>query len=210
MSSDRLKRIDPILQQYVDEGELSGVVSLVARHGKIVQFESFGSRDLEAGKPMEKDTLFRIYSMTKPIVSAALMMLHEEGKFQLNDPVTDYIPQFKKLTVWENGKEVKPKRPMRIQNLFTHTAGFAYGFNGDTEVDNRYMAANILRGPRDLKEFIDVLSGIPLLHHPGDQYHYSVAVDVQGYLIEVLSGMPLDEFLKKRVFDPLGMTDTFF
>jgi CubicO group peptidase (beta-lactamase class C family) len=210
ISSERLTRIDKVLQQHVDKGELSGIVSLVSRHGKIVHYQNYGSRDMEAGTPMEKDSLVRIYSMSKPIVSAALMMLNEEGKFQLNEPVSKYIPQFKNITVLENGIEVKPARPMTIQHLFNHTAGFTYGFFGDTEVDKMYMEAGILRAQANLEEFVDALAKIPLLSHPGDRYHYSVAVDVQGYLIEVLSGMSLDKFLKQRIFDPLGMKDTFF
>ncbi|MCZ6675445.1 MAG: serine hydrolase [Verrucomicrobia bacterium] len=210
MSSDRLTRIDHILQQHIDKGDFSGAVSLVSRHGKIVHFKSFGLRDIEANQPMEKNTLVRIYSMTKPIVSAALMMLHEEGKFQLNDPVTKYIPQFKDLKVLEDGYEVDPVRPMRIQHLFTHTAGFTYGFFGDSVIDKRYLEAGILRTQATTKEFIEELAKIPLQTHPGERYHYSVAVDVQGYLVEVLSGMPLDQFLQQHIFDPLGMQDTFF
>lgn len=210
ISSDRLKRIDTILQKHVQDGDFSGVVSLVSRHGKIVHYKSFGKRDIEANEPMEKDSLVRIYSMTKPIVSVALMMLQEEGKFQLNEPVSKYIPQFNNLKVLENGVEVKPVRQMTIQHLFTHTAGFTYGFFGDTEVDKRYMVSGILRKQSNLYEFINELAKIPLLSHPGEQYHYSVAVDVQGYLVEVLSGMPLDQFLRQRIFEPLNMKDTLF
>jgi CubicO group peptidase (beta-lactamase class C family) len=174
MSSERLKRIDPILQHHVDNGDFSGAISLVARHGKIVHFKSFGQRDIEAGEPMEKDTLVRIYSMTKPIVGVALMMLHEEGKFQLNDPVSKYIPEFKNLKVLEDGQEVDPIRPMRIQHLFTHTAGFTYGFFGNSEIDKRYIKAGILRKQSTTKEFIEELAKIPLQSHPGEVYRYSV------------------------------------
>lgn len=209
MSSERLRRINAHLSRYIDEGKLSGIVSLVSRHGKVVHFEKFGKRDVEDNKPMERDTLVRIYSMTKPIIATALMMLHEEGKFQLNEPLSKYIPEFKNLKVWENGQEVEAARRLTIQHLLTHTGGFTYGIFGNTEIDKRYKKAGVLR-EKNLKEMIDHLSEIPLMNHPGDKWHYSVSVDIQGYLVEVLSGRPLNQFLRERIFKPLGMNDTFF
>ena len=209
MSSKRLERIRPVVERYVDEGELSGVITLVSRQGKVVYFDSYGERDEEAGKPMERNSLVRIYSMTKPIAAVGLMMLHEEGAFQLNDPVEKFLPEFSDLKVLEEGEEVKPLRKMTIHHLLTHTAGLTYGFFGNTAIDQRYRQAGVLR-EKDLEEMVDDLGGIPLQHHPGEKWHYSVAVDVQGALIERLSGIPLDRFLKERIFEPLGMSDTFF
>ena len=209
MSSKRLERIQSVVERYVDDGDLSGVITLVSRQGKVVYFESYGERDEEAGKPMERDSLVRIYSMTKPIAAVGLMMLHEEGAFQLNDPVDKFVPEFRDLRVLENGEEVKPLRRMSMHHLLTHTAGLTYGFFGNTAIDKRYRQAGVLR-EKDLGEMIDHLGEIPLQHHPGQQWHYSVAVDVQGALIERLSGIPLDRFFKERIFEPLGMTDTFF
>ncbi|MDA0348941.1 MAG: serine hydrolase, partial [Verrucomicrobia bacterium] len=203
MSTERLERIDENLNKLVDSGELPGAVSLVARHGKIVHYENYGLRDLESGNPMEKDTLVRIYSMTKPVVSSALMMLHEEGKFQLNEPVSKYIPQFKDQKVMVDGELVEPKRQMTIQHLFNHTSGLTYGIFGNSEVDKLYNQHEVLR-KKSSKEFLETLGSIPLKNHPGDKYVYSVSVDVQGCLVEILSGMPLDKFLQERVFIPLG------
>ncbi len=209
MSSQRLERIRPFVREYVDEGKVAGVVTLVARHGKIVYFDSYGERDEEAQKSMEKDTLVRIYSMTKPIAAVGLMMLHEEGAFQLNEPVSKYLPEFKNLKVLDDGEEVEPRRAMSIQHLLTHTAGLTYGIFGNTPVDKQYRDAGVL-GEKNLDEMIDHLADIPLQDHPGEKWHYSVAVDVQGALIERLSGMPLDQFFRERIFEPLGMHDTFF
>ena len=209
MSSKRLQRIRPFMQRYVDEGKLSGVVTLVSRHGKVVHFESCGQRDEEAKRPMKCDTLVRIYSMTKPIAAVGLMMLQEEGAFQLNNPAQKFLPEFRDLKVLEGDEEVQLKRKMTIHHLLTHTAGLTYGFFGNTPVDQKYKEAGILR-ESNLEEMIQNLAGIPLQYHPGEQWHYSVAVDVQGALIERLSGMPLDRYFRERIFEPLGMEDTFF
>jgi CubicO group peptidase (beta-lactamase class C family) len=158
---------------------------------------------------MERDSLVRIYSMTKPIAAVGLMMLYEEGAFQLNDPVDKYLPEFGDLKVLEDDEEVKPLRKMSIHHILTHTAGLTYGFFGNTAIDQRYRQAGALR-EKNLEEMVDDLGEIPLLHHPGEKWHYSVAVDVQGALIERLSGIPLDRFFRERIFEPLGMNDTFF
>ncbi len=209
MSAKRLARIAPLVKRYVDEDKLSGVITLVARRGKIVHFESYGERDEEAQRAMEKDSLVRIYSMTKPIAAVGLMMLHEEGAFQLNDAVEKYLPEFAGQKVLVDGSEVPVDRKMSIHHLLTHTAGLTYGIFGNTDVDKQYRKAGVLR-EKNLDEMIDHLGEIPLQNHPGEKWHYSVAVDVQGALIERLSGMPLDQFFYTRIFEPLGMTDTFF
>lgn len=210
MSSEALERIAPVLQQYVDSGELVGVVSMLARHGEIVHFESYGTLDKNTGAPIEKDSLFRIYSMSKPITTVAAMMLYEEGKFQLTDPVSKFLPEFANLKVMdEGGSMVAPERAMTMQMLMSHTAGLTYGVFGDTLVDRQYRDAEIL-GNTDLAEMTSRLGEIPLQYQPGTRFHYSVSVDVLGRVVEVISGQPLDEFFEQRIFTPLEMTDTFF
>ena len=210
MSSEALERIAPLLQQYVDSGELVGVVSMLARHGEIVHFENYGTLDMDTGAPIEKDSLFRIYSMSKPITTVAAMMLYEEGKFQLTDPVSKFLPEFANLKVMdEGGSMVAPERAMTMQMLMSHTAGLTYGVFGDTLVDRQYRDAEIL-GNTDLAEMTSRLGEIPLQYQPGTRFHYSVSVDVLGRVVEVLSGQPLDEFFEQRIFTPLEMTDTFF
>lgn len=210
MSSASLDRINPVLQGYVDDGELVGAVSMVARHGEIVHFEKFGVLNKDNSAPMEKDSIFRIYSMSKPITTVAAMMLYEEGKFQLTDPVEKYLPEFKNILVLtEDGKLEKQARPFTIQMLMSHTAGLTYGVFGNTPVDQQYRKANILNN-KDLAEMVTELGKIPLQYQPGTRWHYSVSVDVLGRLVEVISGQSFDEFLQQRIFDPLEMSDTFF
>lgn len=209
MSSTRLERINSAMQGFVDEGKLAGIVTMISRRGKVVHFEKFGKMDLETGKEMQLDTLFRIYSMSKPIVTVAAMSLYEEGRFQLNDPISKYMPEFKETKVLVDGREVTPDREITVKNLMSHTAGLTYGFFGDTTVDRQYREAKILAN-KDLEEMVGLLARIPLQYQPGSRWHYSVAVDVLGRFIEVIAGMPLDEFLQQRVFDPLEMEDTFF
>lgn len=210
MSSERLQRINPVLQGYIDDGELVGAVSMVARHGKVVHFEKFGGLNMETGQDMELDSIFRIYSMSKPITTVAAMMLYEEGKFQLTDPVENYLPEFKNILVLtEDGRLEKQKRPFTIQMLMSHTAGLTYGVFGNTPVDQQYRNANILAN-KDLAEMVTELGKIPLQYQPGTRWHYSVSVDVLGRLVEILSGQTFDVFLQERIFDPLKMTDTFF
>ena len=217
MSSDRLARLDDAMQGLVDDGLLSGITTMISRQGKIAHFGTFGHRDIEAGSEMSEDVIFRIYSMTKPITGVALMMLYEEGKFRLSDPVHRYIPEFEGLVVAkEDGPDGQPitepaDHPMTIRELMAHTAGLSYGIFSDTQVDAMYRGAGIIVDPdQTLKGMIDELSKIPLLYQPGSRWHYSVAVDVQGYLVEVLSGQRFDEFLNERLFGPLGMNDTAF
>jgi len=216
MSSERLQRLTDAMQGLVDDGRLAGVVTMVARHGRIVHFESAGYRDLESGAPMSNDAIFRIYSMSKPITGVALMTLYEEGKFKLSDPVEKYIPQLKDLQVAngtdENGNllTVEADHPMTIRELLSHTGGLTYGIFSQSEVDTLYVDADMLDPDATLEEMVEKLSAIPLRQQPGSMWHYSVAVDVQGYLVEVLSGMPFDQFLRERLFEPLAMNDTGF
>lgn len=216
--SSRLAEIPNFMRSYLDQGKLAGVSTLVSRRGQIAHFEAIGHRDREAETSLQHDTIFRIYSMTKPITSLALMMLHEEGDFQLNHPVSRYIPEFKKLKVWAGGTaekyETKPcAREMTIRDLLTHTSGLTYGFMQAHPVDALYRAAGIDGANTvgiTLKEMVERLADIPLLFSPGEQWSYSVATDVCGRLVEILSGMPLDEFYESRIFKPLGMVDTGF
>ncbi|MDP1931324.1 MAG: serine hydrolase domain-containing protein [Gammaproteobacteria bacterium] len=210
MSAEALARIAPVMQSYVDSGELVGVVTMVARRGEIVHFEEIGVLNKDTGQAMETDSLFRIYSMTKPITTVAAMMLYEEGQFLLNDPVSKYLPEFANLRVAEQGGSlVASTRPMTIQMLMTHSSGLTYGVFGDTLVDRQYRDAQILANT-DLAEMITRLGEIPLQYQPGTRFHYGVSTDVLGRVVEVISGMTLAEFFEQRIFKPLAMTDTFF
>ena len=211
LSSERLQRINQLVESKIKDDKLVGAITLVARRGKVVHFETAGQADAENNKPLKRDALFRIYSMTKPITTVAAMMLYEEGKFQLDDPVARYLPEFKDVQVYgEGGALVKPKRPISIRDLMSHTSGFTYGFFSDTPVDRQYRAANLMSGEITLAEFTKKLATLPLLFHPGEQWQYGVNTDVLGRLVEVLSGLTLDEFMRQRIFKPLGMKDTAF
>ena len=220
LSADRLARATRAIEEDVAAGRIAGAIGLVARRGKIAYFEVRGDADRERSRPMKKDTIFRIYSMSKPIVSAALMMLREEGKFMLTDPVSKYLPQYKDMDVmvdapmWpgnpEKASRVPAKREITVQDLMRHTAGMTYGFSGETSVQKLYVEANVRDRTGTLDDMTRKLGKLPLLFHPGEKWHYSVAVDVQGDLIEALSGKPLDQFLDERILKPLGMVDTGF
>lgn len=213
MSSERLDRIRPFMQQYIDDGKLVGIQTLVARRGRIVHFETVGDLDRNTGAPIEDDSLFRIYSMTKPVVTLAAMMLHEEGRFSLEDPIAKYLPAFRDVKVLEDGALVDVDHPPTIRELMSHSAGLTYGVFGNTDVDKMYREkVSMFQRDRqtDLAEFVETLGTVPLLYQPGTRWVYSVSVDVLGRLIEVVSGQPLDEFLDERLFTPLGMDDTFF
>ena len=209
MSAERLERITAMTQRYVDEKKLAGVATLVARRGKIVHFEAVGQRGAEDDRPLAKDALFRIYSMTKPITAVAAMMLYEEGKFQLSDPVAKFVPELADPNVLVDGELVPAEKTMNMQHLLTHTAGLSYGFNPNDPIDQKYREAQLL-GAADLDEFAERLGKLPLKFEPGERWHYSVAVDVTGLIVERLSGQSFDVFLQERIFDPLGMEDTFF
>jgi CubicO group peptidase (beta-lactamase class C family) len=215
---ERLNRIDRHYQRYVDEGKLPGFLALIARDGQVVHIAKGGYRDVEAGLPVELDTQFRIYSMTKPITSVAAMLLWEEGAFELKDPVEQFIPAFKDARVWAGGSQNKPvtvpaTEPVRIWHLLTHTAGLTYGFHYAEPLDGIYRDHGFVYGsPKGmtLEQCTDAWAQLPLLFEPGSEFNYSVATDVLGRLIEVLSGQPLDVFFRERIFEPLQMTDTSF
>ena len=215
MSSERLERLDAGMQQLIDDGALAGITTMIARHGKIAHAGTFGRQDIASETPMSSDAIFRIYSMSKPITGVALMMLYEEGRFRLSDPVEKYIPEFTDLKVAAGVGADGPlledaDHPMTIRELMSHTGGLSYGIFSASQVDNLYQEANVLDPNGTLADMVDKLGKIPLRQQPGSMWHYSVSVDVQGYLVEVLSGQPFDEFLQERIFDPLGMTDTGF
>ena len=210
LSQERLDRITQALKNSVGQGHVAGAIGVVARKGKIAYWENVGMADREAGTAMADDTIFRIYSMTKPIVSVALMILYEEGRFSLKDEVKQHLPELGGLKVWSNGKQVEPDREMTVQDLMRHTSGMTYGLFGDSPVDEMYNDANVLSGNKTVAEFVDKLSKLPLKHQPGTRWDYSVSVDVQGRLIEVLSGMDLATYMSERVFEPLDMRDTSF
>jgi len=215
---ERLNRIDRHYQRYVDEGKLPGFLALIARDGEVVHIAKGGLRDVEAGLPVELDTQFRIYSMTKPITSVAAMLLWEEGAFELNDPVERFIPAFADARVWAGGSQNKPLtvpaiEPVRMWHLLTHTAGLTYGFHYAEPLDGVYRDHGFEYGsPKgmDLEACTNAWASLPLLFQPGTEFNYSVATDVLGRVIEVLSGQPLDAFFNERIFGPLGMVDTSF
>ena len=214
MSSERLARISPVMQKYIDEELTPGIVTAVMRQGKLVHLETQGYMDVEAKKPMREDAIFRIASMTKPIASVALMILWEKGHFQLSDPVYKFIPSFKDVMVsttsdasGKTGELVKPNRPILIRDMLTHTAGLANSYIGNTKA---YRKAMSVPRPQSNAEQIDRLSQIPLNYHPGEEWQYSTATSVVGHLVEVISGKSLDVFLMEELFLPLRMTDTHF
>jgi CubicO group peptidase (beta-lactamase class C family) len=217
LSSERLQRIDQHFQEnYIDSGKLPGALILVARHGEIAHFSTLGSIDLENKKPTSRDTIYRIYSMTKAITTVALMMLYEEGRFQLNDHVHKFLPEWERTEVWVSGEhpdfKTRPQdRPMTIRDLLSHQSGLTYGFNDLNAVDRAYQKfgwEEMFSNP--LGEWSKRLAEMPLLFSPGTAWNYSLATDLCGYLIEVLSGRKFDEFLAERIFEPLGMVDTAF
>lgn len=214
-SAQRLERLDAAMQGVVDRKQVSGIVIALARHGKLVHFKTFGAKDMASGAPMQKDTIFRIFSMSKPITSTAMMILYEEGKWNPEDPITKYIPEFAHLKVFagydRSGKMIlqDPIHPPTMRELMTHTAGFTYGFFRNDPVDKMYIEQRVL-GSSSLQEMIDKLANIPLLYQPGTEWVYSLSVDIQGYLVQKLSGMSLADFMRQRIFEPLGMNDTGF
>lgn len=217
----RLNRIDAALQKYVDDQRLNGVVALVIRNGHIAYYKSFGYADMETKSPMKNDAIFRIASQTKAITSVAVMMLYEEGKFLLDDPISDYIPEFKnpkvldKLNLQDTTWTTVPaKREITIRDLLTHTSGIGYAQIGSAEARAIYHKGGVLAGigvgKIVLADQIKLLAKLPLLHQPGEKWTYGLNTDVLGYLVEVVSGMPLDRFFQERIFKPLGMNDTYF
>lgn len=217
LSPERLERIAGTVQRSIDDKRIAGAVTLVARRGHVAWFKAQGMADREAGKPMRPDTMFRICSMTKPITSAAVMMLYEEGHFLLDDPVSKYLPEFKNPKVLVKPASGAPytipaTREITIRDLLRHTSGITYHWNED--LGPMYKDANVASGllPYDgtIEDSTKRLAGLPLLFNPGEKFEYSLGVDVLGRLVEVLSGKPLDEFFRTRIFEPLGMKDTYF
>jgi CubicO group peptidase (beta-lactamase class C family) len=214
LSAPRLVKIDLLTQKYIDDGKLPGSISMVARRGKIAHFEMQGNMDIEADKMVSEDSIFRIYSMTKPITSVALMMLYEDGHFQLDDPVSKFIPAFSDMQVYVSGsmEEYKTRpadREITFKDLLTHTSGLTYGFMRSSVVDALYRE-NGVEESSTLAEMVEKLSKLPLLFSPGSRWSYSVATDVCGHLVELISGEPFDRFLREQIFEPLGMDDTGF
>ena len=218
LSSDRLARIDDHLRdRYLEPGKIAGALTLVARRGQVAHCSALGHMEIEARRRLEEDAIFRIYSMTKPITSVAVMMLYERGLFQLRDPVHKYIPAFRDQGVFRMGNyphflTERPTRPMRIKDLLMHTSGLTYGFMHSTNVDAAYRKAGLdgARTQKSLQEMVETIASIPLEFSPGEAWNYSMATDVLGYLVEVVSGKPFEEFLREEIFQPLGMSDTGF
>ena len=211
MSSAKLAKIDEVMNKRVADGKLAGAVVAIARKGKVVRFGTYGKMDLERDKPMRSDTVFRIYSMSKAITTAAALILLEKGKYRLEDSVSKFLPEFKELTVWKDGEIGPVKRRMSVRDLMLHTSGLSYGFVGDGPVQLRYKKEKpIDRETSSLPRMTKILSGIPLAFEPGSRWHYSVSIDVLGRLIEVWSGQTLEDFLGKSIFRPLDMKDTSF
>ena len=214
-SSERLERLHALMQQVVDQKQLPGAVTLLARHGKVVDYRVYGMRDAASGAPMTRDTIFRAFSMTKPVTGVAMMVLYEQGKWLPSDPISKYIPEFAHLKVCKGvdaaGNMIleEPIHPPTMQELMTHTAGFVYGFFGETPVDKEYRKAGVMQS-KSLQEFIDKLAKIPLAYQPGTRWVYSASMDIQGYIIEKLSGQTLPDFMQEHIFKPLGMKDSGF
>ena len=218
LSSSRLARIGDHMKRYIDAGKIAGTLTLVARRGQVAYLEPQGHLEIERRRPVTADAVWRIYSMTKPITSVGLMMLYEEGRFQLDDPVHRFIPSWQNLRVFVGGnyptfKTAPVERPMTIRDLLSHTSGLTYGFMERTNVDAAYRklgVADQTRSGYTLQDMVDTLAELPLEFSPGTRWNYSVATDVIGHLIEVISGQRLDAYLRARILEPLGMRDTGF
>lgn len=228
--AQRLQRLDRYVERAVNGGELPGVVGSIYRDGKPVHRIVTGWRDVASETPMSEDAIFRIYSMTKPVTAVAAMLLVEEGLLHLNEPLGKYVPALKALTVYAGGEgddmeTVALQRPLTLHHLFTHTAGFTYNFMGDEPVHGLYLEHGIFPGiigesglftggggqpVESMEELVEVLADIPLLHQPGERFSYGISTDILGYIVEQVSGQPLDRFMHERLFAPLGMVDTAF
>jgi CubicO group peptidase (beta-lactamase class C family) len=216
LDPERLDRVDAFIKaKYLDTGLYPGFTLLVTRSGQVAHLSTQGHRNVETGAPMTEDTLIRIFSMTKPVTSVAMLMLYEEGLYRLEDPVSKFVPSFGGLRVWEDGNADSyttrfPEREMTIRDLFTHTSGLTYGFMKRHPVDSLYRRNGIDAGGQKLESWVESVAELPLAFSPGTQWSYSVATDVLGRLVEVIGGLPFDQFLQERIFDPLGMGDTGF
>lgn len=213
MSTERLTRISAHFQSYLDEDKIAGMQTLVARKGKIIHFESMGLADKESGKKMDETAIFRIYSMSKPITTVAMMMLYEQGKLQLDDKVSKYIPAFKNMKAVvrddKSGEMVDVEKEMRIVDLMTHTSGLGYGWGPNNYVDSVYRATGFWFA-QDVEAFANKVASLPLYFQPGTAWRYGISTDILGALVQVISGQPFDEYLQENIFTPLDMQDTFF
>jgi CubicO group peptidase (beta-lactamase class C family) len=216
MSSARLRNVSRLVQGYIDDGKFPGAISLVARRGRVVHFELYGNMDDERHKPMRADAIFRIYSMTKPIASVGLMMLYEEGRFQLDDPASKFIPEFEGLKVFDGGTASSPRlrapaRAMTVRDLLMHTSGLV-ARTTESPVGELYRQAGFAGADSafTLRDMVGKLGRLPLECDPGSRWIYGISTDVVGYLCEVLGGLPFDQYLEQRILGPLGMTDTAF
>jgi CubicO group peptidase (beta-lactamase class C family) len=212
-SQERLARLHAMLKEQTGPGKHAGIISLVARRGRIVDWQTYGSRDLAGALPMEKDTIVRIYSMSKVVSSVAVMILHEEGRLRLTDDVGKYLPAMAKMQVFVGGTVAKPKlvaarRAITVKDLLTHTSGFIYGF-GNTPIDEIYRNAKLLESP-SMDAFVAKLATMPLAFQPGERYGYGLGIDVLGAIVEKVSGMPFEKFVEERITKPLGMVDTSY
>ena len=211
MSAEGLDQVRPAMEAYIDDGRLAGIVTMVARRGQVVHWDAVGMRDLDAGDPLENDDIFRIFSMTKPITSTAIMILVDDGKVALNDPLSKFLPEFVDVQVLnDEGNRVPANGPITVQHLLTHTSGLTYGFFGNSPVDRIYNESGIFANAQGLDEFATGIAGLPLLAHPGEVWNYSVSTDILGRVVEVASGQTFDAFLNDRIIGPLGMEDTAF
>ena len=215
LSSERLKRIDKWIENYASSGKLAGLSVAIIRHGKVAYVGKAGLADIENNVRVQDDTIFRIFSMTKPITAVALMILVEEGKVHISDPVETYLPEFKNVMVYtgrdKNGKVIleKPRRAMTIRDLLSHTSGLSYGLTNEP-IDQIYKESGVFTLHQTLSEFTAKLATLPLVSHPGDAWRYAFGLEVMGRIIEVVSGMPFDAFMQTRILDPLGMKHTYF
>ena len=214
LSPAKLGRMEAAAEKMVDDQKVAGIITMVARKGRICHFQAYGSRDLSAGKPMQRDTIVRIYSMSKPITSVAAMILYEQGKVLLDEPVETYIPELRGWQVYAEDAQgrpqpVAPKRKVTVRDLLRHTSGLTYGIFGDTPVDRMYREEEVLSNI-ELKEMVRRLSEIPLLYQPGTKWHYGLSTDVLGHVVERVSGQTLDVFFAENIFTPLDMKDTGF
>lgn len=209
MSTERLSVVSEISERHVASGGVPGLVTYVARNGKVVHFEATGRRGVDDDRPIEKDNLFRLFSMTKPVIAVAAMQLYEQGKFQLVDPVSKFVPELLNLKVLKDGRLVPAKREMTMRHLLSHTSGLSHGIEESDPVDQEYLKARMWQS-EDLDDFAARLGKLPLKAEPGTQWYYSVGLDIAGLVVQRISGQPLDEYMKEHLFDPLGMTDTFF
>ncbi len=209
MSTERLERIAEMNARYTDSGRIPGVLTAVVRDGRVVHRSASGIKGAGDDRLLEMDDLFRIYSMSKPITATAAMQLYEQGKFQLKDKVSKYVPEFKELTVMKNGEVVPAEGEMTMQQLLSHTAGLSYGFDPNDAVDKMYWEAKLWQA-KDLDDFVERLAALPLKYEPGERFHYSIAVDVTGLIVQRLSGQRFDAYLQDHIFEPLDMVDSSF